>query len=80
MKKLKLKLDGMKDMLTKEQMKKITGGYAVLSCLCSGFDYFTVAPSDGHCPAHFNNWCTAYYREHMGYGYEYATCIGGCQG
>jgi hypothetical protein len=27
MKKLKLKLDGMKEMLTKEQMKKISGGY-----------------------------------------------------
>jgi len=28
MKKLKLKLDGMKEMLTKEQMKKISGGYS----------------------------------------------------
>ncbi|MDB5116379.1 MAG: hypothetical protein JWQ79_1871 [Mucilaginibacter sp.] len=27
MKKLKLKLDGIKEMLTKEQMKKISGGY-----------------------------------------------------
>jgi hypothetical protein len=28
MKKLKLKLDGVKEMLTKEQMKKISGGYS----------------------------------------------------
>jgi hypothetical protein len=28
MKKLKLKLDGIKEMLTKEQMKKISGGYS----------------------------------------------------
>jgi hypothetical protein len=27
MKKLKLKLDGVKDMLSKEQMRKISGGY-----------------------------------------------------
>ena len=47
MKKLKLKLDGMKEMLTKEQMKKISGGYSgpVLECCfaqwCNGGGYST---------------------------------------
>jgi len=35
MKKLKLKLDGIKDMLTKEQMKKISGGYYICGSLCA---------------------------------------------
>jgi len=34
MKKLNLKLDDIKEMLTKEQMKKITGGYGYCSESC----------------------------------------------
>ncbi|HTH83003.1 MAG TPA: hypothetical protein VL490_08715 [Mucilaginibacter sp.] len=49
MKKLKLKLDGIKDMLTKEQMKKISGGYTGVpsgpdcggwvACYCPGVGF-----------------------------------------
>jgi len=37
MKKLKLKLDGIKEMLTKEQMKKISGGYDNGTCSAPSF-------------------------------------------
>ncbi|MDB5116364.1 MAG: hypothetical protein JWQ79_1856 [Mucilaginibacter sp.] len=64
MKKLKLKLDGIKEMLTKEQMKKISGGYdyggcfncfIVYSVACgSGDDMFTCCDPQG-CVASFEN-------------------------
>jgi len=38
MKKLKLKLDGIKEMLTKEQMRKISGGYLSGNCTLSCYD------------------------------------------
>ena len=54
MKKLNLKLDDIKEMLTKEQMKKITGGYGTLVCVvgCSKdgtANYVTCSSSNGNC-------------------------------
>jgi len=34
MKKLRLKLDGIKELLTREQMKTINGGYAICEAYC----------------------------------------------
>jgi hypothetical protein len=51
MKKLKLKLDGVKEMLTKEQMKKISGGYdGDMGCCTCTLTYFLygVPFSDDH--------------------------------
>jgi len=43
MKKLKLKLDGVGEALSKEQMKEISGGYGQMCCLamfCNGGSYY----------------------------------------
>ncbi|HTH83001.1 MAG TPA: hypothetical protein VL490_08705 [Mucilaginibacter sp.] len=64
MKKLKLKLDGIKDMLTKEQMKKISGGYTgdgtpyncsasgKVGCYCGG-SFVQCVPDCSYCSQDF---------------------------
>jgi len=49
MKKLKLKLDGIAEMLTKQQMKKITGGYDVCDDECETDADCAKYPSTPHC-------------------------------
>ena len=53
MKKLKLKLKGVGEILTKEQLKKITGGYPVCGLHCEtsngGNCYNSTEPNGGQC-------------------------------
>lgn len=76
MKKLNLKLGGIKEMLTREQMKKITGGHGPLygyegNCVihCKNNGIWTQHPS---CGAH-----TGEVVRHCGYSYESVTWTGG---
>ena len=58
MKKLNLKLDDIKEMLTKEQMKKITGGYGTCHESCgSASDKKECMSTSGKCSrAKDNSW------------------------
>jgi len=59
MKKLNLKLDDIKEMLTKEQMKKITGGYSsrcLNECGVKGTGNYVMCISEsGDCHADYKN-------------------------
>lgn len=45
MKKLKLNLEGIKTSLTKEEMKKISGGYTGECCVCHWMDHNAIGKS-----------------------------------
>lgn len=47
MKKLKLNLDGVREKLTREQMKNVTGGYGNPNCSGSGYDNWYCCTSAG---------------------------------
>lgn len=48
MKKIKLKLDG-REMLSKEQMKKISGGYSYLCCAIGVYPFYCVSVAADNC-------------------------------
>ena len=56
MKKLKLKLDSVKEMLTKDQMKKISGGYACSNWATSGHCW-DCCKAAGHNKEYCDSWC-----------------------
>ena len=72
MKKLKLTLN--KEILSKDQMKKIVGGSGFMKCQCGGTWLLNHQTSDGHCPSNYNSYCTTLWQSGGGTG----TCIGCC--
>ena len=65
MKKLKLNLGGVKETLTREQMKKISGGYDVKSCewldCPPGSLYYCTVPDGGTCQIDHHWYPTGHY-------------------
>ena len=62
MKKLKLKLDGIKEMLSRDQMKRVSGGYSTYTCSYSwsGASGCLTDPSDTPCTESSSDQCQSY--------------------